>query len=179
MTRPAPHRKQAKQTALELLGEFGSTIPVDVETIARAKGIDVRLEGLEDEISGMLIMRGGQVIIGVNAHHHPNRRRFTIAHELGHFLLHREDARFFIDAAPVFFRSDAATKATRDQEIAANTFAAELLMPEATLRAVMHEDLIDVFDDIAIRRLADRFGVSTQALLIRLSQLDLIVPPGR
>ena len=126
----------------------------------------------------MLVVRGDRSIIGVNARHHPNRRRFSIAHELGHYLLHKGEDRVFIDAA-VFFRSEGATATTWAQEKEANTFAAELLLPEHTIREAWRADPIDVFDDVAIKRWADRFGVSPQALLIRLTELRSRIPTRR
>ena len=105
---------------------------------------------------------------------HINRQRFTIAHECGHYELHRTDEPVFIDATPVFFRDDISTEGRSLREIAANGFAAALLMPEQKLRELLREQPIDAFDEIAIRRMANLFGVSTQALTIRLSRLDLI-----
>ncbi len=176
MTAPAALKNEAKRLAKELHKQFGTKAPIDLEAIAHANRIDIRIENLEDEVSGMLVVRDGSAVIGVNGRHHPNRRRFTIAHELGHYLLHRDDARFFIDAAPVFYRSDQTALISRDQELTANAFAAELLLPESVLKDAMHRDPIDVFDDAAVKRMADRFGVSSQALLIRLQELDLVVP---
>lgn len=173
MTHQRPGRHRAKQEAKDVLRKFGDDVPVDVTAIAKANGIDVQLQGLEDEVSGMLLVRDGRPIICINAHHHPNRQRFSLAHELGHFLLHREKEPFFIDAA-VFFRSEGATPETWAQERAANAFAAELLLPERKLKELWQSEPIDVFDDTAIRRLADRLGVSTQALAIRLSELGLV-----
>lgn len=170
-------RQRAKQEAKNVLRRFGNDVPVDVVSIAEAHGVEVRLEELEDAVSGMLVVHGDRPIIGVNATHHPNRRRFSIAHELGHYLLHREEDRVFIDAA-VYFRREGATATTWTQEKEANAFAAELLLPERRVRDEWRADPIDVFDDVAIKRWADRFGVSPQALLIRLTELDLAFRSG-
>jgi predicted transcriptional regulator len=88
------------------------------------------------------------------------RRRFTIAHEIGHFLLHPEQA--------VTERGGAtnATMAARERE--ANQFAAELLMPEHLVRQAVLEEGADA------RRLADRFDVSIQAMGLRLRRLGLV-----
>lgn len=173
MTRPIRGKQRAKQAARAVLEQFPSNIPVDVVAIAEALGIEVRLEELEDEVSGMLLVRGDHPVIGVNARHHANRQRFSVAHELGHYLLHRDQEAFFIDAA-VFFRREGATPTTWAQEKEANVFAAELLLPERAVQEAWQDNPIDVFDDTAIRRLAARFNVSTQALAIRLSELDLV-----
>lgn len=168
------NRERAREAAQELFRQLNDGTPVNLDEAAGLYDIDIRLQGLEDEISGMLVLHEDRVFIGVNANHHSNRRRFTIAHELGHFLLHREEARFFLDASPVFFRSDTGQARTPSQEREANAFAAELLMPETAVKKAIDEDPVDVFDDVAIRRLADRFDVSSQALLIRLTELDLV-----
>ena len=65
--------------------------PVPVEKIAAALGAKIKYAPYEGEIAGMLARGNGEVVIGVNSLHHPNRQRFTIAHELGHLLLHNED----------------------------------------------------------------------------------------
>jgi len=51
-------------------------------------------------------------------------------------------------------------------------------LPEQAVKAAWNERPVDVFDDVAIKRLADRFGVSAQALLIRLTELDLAFRPA-
>lgn len=71
---------------------FGmNAMPVPVERIARALGAQLRYSPLDNEISGMIFIRDGAPIIGVNSLHHPHRQRFTIAHEIGHLELHRDE----------------------------------------------------------------------------------------
>lgn len=173
MTRPARGKRWAMQAAKDVLEQYPSGVPVDVVAIAKAFEIEVRLEALEDQVSGVLLVQADHPVIGVNAHHHPNRQRFSIAHELGHFVLHRDKEPFFIDAA-VFFRSEGATPETWAQEREANAFAAELLLPQHALEEIWRTEPIDVFDDVKLRSLANHFGVSTQALAIRLSELGLV-----
>src|SRR5712692_8642293 len=81
------------QKALRLLSETGvKAAPVNVEKIAASLGIDVRKSPTDDDISGFLFRQPrGRTVIGVNTLHHPNRQRFTIGHEIGHFLLHQYD----------------------------------------------------------------------------------------
>ncbi len=165
----------AELKAREILDKAEAEIPVDVASLAEFLGVAIVEEDLEDSVSGMLIVkdeRGG--IIGVNANHHPNRKRFTVAHELAHYVLHRKKARVFVDAAPVFFRDDVSSEGTRSQEIEANTFAAELLMPKTDLVNQLDGQPVDAFDELSVRRLAARFEVSSQALTIRLTRLGLV-----
>ena len=99
------------------------------------------------------------------------RRRFTVAHEIGHFVLHPERVRSE--------RGGVTNWGSRDLEREADTFAAELLMPEHLVRQLVLEEGADP------GRLADRFDVSVQAMTIRLARLGLserasdLLPPGR
>jgi Zn-dependent peptidase ImmA (M78 family) len=165
----------AAEAAQRLLEQHHYEIPIDVHQVARDLGLTVIERDLEDEVSGMLVVKRGVGTIVVNQNHHLNRQRFTIAHEIAHSELHREhtDKQVFIDATPVFFRDTISTEGRSLQEIAANSFAAALLMPEEKLRELLRGQPIDAFDEVALRRLANLFGVSTQALTIRMTRLGL------
>lgn len=162
------------EVARQLLERFGEHLPIDIEAIVKAHGIVIRSQELEDSVSGMLVIKDGRTAIGLNENHHPNRQRFTLAHELGHFLLHRNVSNIFIDASTIFFRDGMSSDGSKTQEIDANAFAAELLMPEKQVREVINSQPLDAFDEGAVRRLAAQFGVSAQALTIRLTRLGLI-----
>jgi Zn-dependent peptidase ImmA (M78 family) len=164
---------EAAEAAQRLLEKHQYEIPIDVHQVARDLGLTVVEQDLEDQVSGVLVIKGDSGTVGVNKNHHINRQRFTIAHECGHYVLHRASARVFIDAVPVFFRDDVSTEGRSVQEIAANGFAAALLMPEQKLRELLREQPLDAFDEVALRRLANLFGVSTQALTIRMTRLGL------
>ena len=98
------------------------------------------------------------------------RRRFSIAHEVGHFVLHPGRL------APE--RSGMANEAMRFEEREADSFAAELLMPEHMVRRAALQDGADA------SRLADRFEVSEAAMSLRLRRLGLaerqseLLPPS-
>ena len=85
----------------------------------------------------MSFIKNGQPMIGVNALHAlDTSERFTLAHELGHVILHRP--RCWKPAASTSTRAslrrdNLASEGTDDREIEANNFAAELLMPEPLL----------------------------------------------
>lgn len=163
----------ARRAARDILDRQDFGMPVDVEAVANSLNIHIRRQDLEDNVSGLLVIKKEAVVIGVNSKHHPHRQRFTIAHELGHYELHRTSAHLFVDAAPVFFRNEESAKGNESQEIEANAFAAELLMPADVLRTLVTQPL-DVFDDAAVRQLAAHFGVSAQAITIQLTKLALI-----
>src|SRR6266540_6445028 len=83
--------KNPYELAEKVLERFSiKSPPTPVERIAKALGAHVRFAPFDNELSGMVYVKGGLPIIGVNALHHPNRQRFTIAHELGHLELHRD-----------------------------------------------------------------------------------------
>jgi Zn-dependent peptidase ImmA (M78 family) len=170
----------AKARAEELLHAHGvAQPPVDVRVIAEKEGIRVLFEELEPGISGFVVRNGSEVSIGINADHHSNRQRFTLAHELGHYTLHfpemeKYPTAVFVDAdkPKVLFRAD--TPATPNaHEIDANTFAASLLMPEEFMRRDVLSP-IQLHDESIIKQLAQRYSVSAQALVIRLMELRLI-----
>lgn len=177
----AVRRKKIRRIVEELLDKHRITKPpVDVERICESIGLSVVRKNVES-ISGFIVQNDGKVAIGVNSSNIPARQRFTIAHELGHYLLHppgtddvHVDSKF-----QVRFRDELSSQGTDISEQEANFFAAELLMPqefiEADLRNVGNVDLDGEFliqgflDD-----LAQKYEVSGQALLIRLTNLGVI-----
>lgn len=171
---------KAKRLAIKILKKYQQTLsfpPVDVEAIVKAEGVEVVEEDLEDEVSGLLVSKNGNHVILVNSDHYPNRQRFTIAHEFGHYLMHRDISNIFFDEALVFFRDKEASEGTKYQEIEANNFAAELLMPEYLLKQIIRENPVDAFDEreeSLLYKTAKKFQVSVQALTIRLTKLGLI-----
>ena len=120
---------KAEKRATELITKLGHAAPpIDVEAIAASLGVRVERADLGDDVSGVLVRRGGQAVIGVNWTHHPSRQRFTIAHELGHFLLHA--AGTYIDKGThARFRNEQSGSGTDREEVEANAFAAALLIP--------------------------------------------------
>src|SRR5438105_9436977 len=163
---------EVRRAADQVLQQMGIVEPpVPVERIARLLGAELRYEPFEGELSGMFFRKNGEAIIGVNSLHSKVRRRFTIAHELGHLVMHDQD-QFHVDRSfPVLLRDGVSSKAVDQFEVAANGFAAELLMPLAMVRRDLRQEALDFGDDEAARRLADRYNVSLQAMLIRLTYL--------
>ncbi len=144
--------------------------------------MQVRREPFKGDVSGALLRDEHRTVIGVNALHPDTRQRFTIAHELGHLVLHTGHPVHY-DRAPfrINLRNAVSSEARDPEEIEANRFAAELLMPEAMLkRDLLEQDIpgLDVSDEHAletVRWLADRYKVSVQAMAIRLATLGLTV----
>lgn len=180
---PSEIEKQALET---LRSANALTAPVDVQKVAEHLGAKVRYEQLEDKVSGVLIVKGDEKHIMINAAHPVTRQRFTLAHEIGHLQLHDVQGRLFIDTALRVYQRVGASHSsiyqepgsitTPKEERQANIFASALLMPQALLqRAALDHDL---FDELDITSLAGAFGVSEQAMSIRLQQLDLISVPS-
>jgi Zn-dependent peptidase ImmA (M78 family) len=147
--------------------------PVHLETIAKQLGITIKFEPFEEDISGVLYRDQQGTIVGVNSFHHPNRQRFTIAHEIGHFVLHEMD--IHVDKGyRMVLRDSVSSQAVDPLEIDANRFAAELLMPESMVRKDAEELLHDMEDESGLQELASRYRVSTQAMAFRVANLNLL-----
>lgn len=144
---------------------------VDPVKLANSAGLRVfNAKFGQDKVHGLIALRGGTPMVYVNADDHSVRKRFTIAHELGHFFLHfaGKEGEFIDDAdnfrVPV--EPDAAWTDERRKEWEANVFAAALLMNEGLVRRIWPE----IRD---IEGMARWFQVSQQAMAIRLDELGL------
>jgi Zn-dependent peptidase ImmA (M78 family) len=142
--------------------------PVSEQEAARLAGLDVIPYDFPPEISGVLVYSGDIKAIGVNKSHAPVRQRFSIAHELGHFML-RHDNDFFLDFSDPAISQLGEEQADNSAEIEANEFAAELLMPMDMLKQDYKTKRIR-----DPKELARRYKVSEQALWIRLLSLKLV-----
>ena len=153
---------------------FDGELPVDPIEIAKTMGLSVHLAKFSDEnTAGILRIDGENASIFVRSTDSPNRQRFTVAHELGHYVLHRREESDFVDtdiSVAFLRRSDGdseSDRARRRRETQANLFAAALLMPEYLLSQELEND-----DDVS--KLANLFGVSRGALGIRLAAIEEI-----
>lgn len=168
--RPMSYEKIRKDAQRALSQAGVRSAPVDVEAIAQSLGAHVRYSPFEGELAGMLMRSEGNTVIGVNSVDPKNRQRFTIAHECGHLLLHK--AEFHVDRRlHVNRRDEKSSMATDPDEIEANRFAAELLMPFELMKADLVGRMIDVEDDNQIRELAEKYGVSAQAMTLRVTYM--------
>lgn len=164
-----PDYAYAEKQAQALLDKFGvRSVPVNPIQIAYDLKYAVNAAVFSDpNQSGRILVRSGNVRIDVNARDAVTRRRFTIAHEIGHAVLHLDgvESGEISDSAAQFNR--VATLNPREpREAEADRFAAVLLMPEALVR----EQFENVQD---IDTLAKMFVVSNEAMKIRLQQLHL------
>ncbi len=169
-------KQTAREHAKAILAKFGvETAPVPVERIIKRLEIRVQFSPLDQELSGMALIKDGISIIGVNALHHPNRQRFTMAHELGHHVMHKAQINGTVHVdkgfAMILMRDDLATQGTDRMEIEANTFASEFLMPTTILEKMLDVSSIDLDDTSSLETIAKRFKVSRSALQYRLMAL--------
>jgi Zn-dependent peptidase ImmA (M78 family) len=149
--------------------------PVPVSGIARAQGARIFFDKLEGDMSGFLYRDTNQTVIGVNTIHSKTRQNFTIAHELGHLMLHEQEQMHVDHEFRFRLRDDVSSQGTDDAEREANLFAASILMPKEFLeRDLQEEDYVDILDDTFLRGLGRKYGVSTQALVNRLKNLGYI-----
>lgn len=147
-----PHKYKA------LFDPFMKSAPVDVLGCAKAVGLPIYSVDLPDGVSGMLKRVGDQFECYVDSSEPAHRQRFTAAHELGHFVLHR-DSLGETHADNYLLRAEGMTSR---QETQANYFAADLLMPMNLISDAMEGGIREVED------LARHFGVSETAMSIRL-----------
>lgn len=136
-------------------------LPIQMVDFASDLGIDVyRVPGWSNNLSGMIKRSANSksgFAIYVNAEHPPVRRRFTIAHECAHAMLHSEligDG--IVDDA--LYRSGLSNSV----EAQANRLAADILMPRQRLNELIGSGITD------LKELAGAFWVSEQAMAIRL-----------
>ena len=145
---------------------------VNLDRLTRALDIEVHTKNLGGEISGLLVIKNGRASIGLDSDQSHERRRFTIAHELGHFFLHRNLKETFVDE--VFARSGNSNQIERE----ANAFAAALLMPKKIIDDAISENFGDKpIRDEEIAILAKFFKVSGVSMTYRLVNLNIIEQP--
>ena len=161
---------------ISILRAFGDIVlPVKIEDIAKSLGLRVLPYPLGDDVSGLLSIENGNGTIGYNQAEPKVRRRFTIAHELGHFVLHKDKSHLFVDKQFIY-RSQQSNNTPVNQvmEQEANFFASAILMPSEPLRGHIEKMHIDLGSEESIKELAKMFEVSTTAMSVRISQLGLL-----
>lgn len=143
--------------------------PVDLSIITDKLGIEVHEREFVEEIDGIYLrLPGAPPLIAINSLYTKPlvRKRFTLAHEIGHHLLsHR-----ISPGKRLFFFDTSKTRRTT-MEFACDRFAALLLMPERLARQYYEE--LSYNSERRISIMAERFGVSSWALRRRLIELGL------
>lgn len=161
----SPDYKAAESAALELLNRAGVYHPpVNPIEIAQLVGLDVRFvqfSGVSEGVSGLFNFRENAIY--VNNNDAGKRQTFTIAHELGHAILHKDWAE--TDEYKVLWR-DLRRQSNDRRETEANTFAANLLMPRA---------MVKPYAMLNVSQLSRLFAVSEAVVKIRLQNLSNVL----
>ena len=143
-------------------------VPVRLGAMARELGLKVKLSTMKPGVSGMIVKIEDEYIVKVNRHETRERQRYTLAHEISHFLLHRQT----IDASSVgivdnvLYRSGAPEKL----EYEANRLAADIVMPNALITETF-ESLGTLVSEEVVDHMARIFQVSKVAMEIRLTTI--------
>jgi len=162
-------QKQSLKANVEILADFTSTYPVDVKAAAEAIGVRVLADDLPEGVSGKIQKdtRGSYYIV-VNKRDSEVRQRFTIAHELGHFMYHRDLIGDGVADSPAYRAPDETiyetTPLERFHETQANRFAANLLMPQWLLKELRQQG------HSSDQALAQALNVSLPAMRVRLGK---------
>lgn len=143
-------------------------IPVKLGAMACELGLKVKLSTMRPGVSGMIVRVGAEYVIKVNRHETRERQRYTLAHEISHFLLHRQ----IIDQSSVgivdnvLYRSGA----PEQLEYEANRLAADIVMPDIQVEQIF-ESLGTLVSEEVIDHMAHIFQVSKVAMEIRLTTI--------
>jgi Zn-dependent peptidase ImmA (M78 family) len=150
------------QHAQELRFELGLRGPIDIMKVAESLCIDAYEEAL-DSVDGLLLRAHGKAIIIINSRcSYETRKRFTIAHEIGHFYMPHHSGEHFQCTAADIARYRSENKFERE----ANEFASELLLPFREVdKALNHPPSMST-----IRGIADLYGTSMTATAVKVAK---------
>ena len=150
-----------------LIKKYKKDIPLKLVYLAKDLGIVVKKATLEANISGEIKESDGVVTIRVNRHDAPSRQRYTLAHEISHFFLHRHLLKNGIKD-DVLYRSNQ----SNEIEAEANRLAADILMPIELVQLLINKYSVDDLDKEQVyERVAEELFVSKTALIIRLNKV--------
>ena len=152
------------ETQRNIIMQFQQTLPIKVGSIAQKLGITIKRATLAAGISGEIKLIDGKCIVRVNRHDVKTRQRFTVAHEIAHFLLHRELIGDGI-TDDILYRSTLSDTL----EAQANRLAADIVMPWGLIKNYLDQNP-GLRTEQKIERLADLAELSTTAIKIRLGK---------
>lgn len=148
----------------QIILQHQASLPVTVGAIAKDFGITVMKSTMPGSISGEIRENEGRVTIKVNRHDIKERQRFTIAHEIAHFLLHRDRLANGI-TDDVLYRSGL----TDDLERQANRLAADIIMPYNLIQIAL-SNLNSLKTEEKLKTISELAQVSLAAVRIRLGK---------
>lgn len=151
---------RAVLAARRLLDEFGldDVIDVDIQDLVYARGVVYREAPLDNCEGRIVFGERGSAIITINSGtYYIPRKRFSIAHELGHYELGHRTQIHYDNAASLDY-----IKAGIEAE--ANEFASELLVPTSLFMAEVEGK---AFSPSLIKSLSEHFGTSISSILYK------------
>lgn len=148
---------------VNIILSFQHNFPVKVGAIANAFNIVVKRSTLKPGISGQIKEEDGVVLIKINRHDSLGRQRFTLAHEIAHFLLHRDKLKDGIEDT-ILFRSALSDKL----EVEANRLAADIVMPFSLIESIEFPSNTRL--EVKTEYLANLAELSIPAMEIRLGK---------
>lgn len=150
------------QLPIEVLRDFTKSAPVEVRAIARELGLLIREKDMGKDSGKIEQDWAGYFVITVNERHSETRKRFTIAHEIAHYVLHRDKIGDGILDDGLYRSSKGG-----DIERQANNYAASILMPGPLVGSCWRNGLRTPI------QLAEVFRVSPSVAEIRIRELGL------
>lgn len=162
--RPIDRLSDGQRAVIEKYQGSLPDAPIKIYALARELGCRIFEADMARNISGAVMYNEKEEVFDIylNNNEAKARLRFTCAHELAHRLLHEEDIRKKPVAESIMLRSNLSNA----KEVEANSLAADILMPMAMVNQLAETRQYG-FDE-----LAKKFGVSRQAMLVRLGIPD-------
>jgi Zn-dependent peptidase ImmA (M78 family) len=161
---PSPGLLRSPEQVINYYGRMGldvdTSIPVE-QIIDTNPELELRYVDLGINDAYIKKIPDSRFEIGVNCKHHKNRQRFSMAHEYGHYLLHREKIHEMPVGEQILHRNGDRNSVERQ----ANNFAADLLMPDDLVRKSVRAS------EGSLKKMADILGVSKESLKYRLAAL--------
>lgn len=161
-----PNIENAKNEALKILKGFGYTKPpVNIVEICKEMGLQIYETSFNEQANISGYYDHQNKVIVVNDKDILSRKMFTIAHELGHYVLHKS----YLEKVgqDILYRDSFITPQKDPKEIEANKFAANIMAPKFMLDYYYKNFLNGIFD---IGEIAEVFVLSRQMMTYRFKE---------
>ncbi|MDR0675826.1 MAG: ImmA/IrrE family metallo-endopeptidase [Elusimicrobiota bacterium] len=149
---------------------FNEKKSIDIVSLANTLGIAVYSEIMDSDESAFIVKDGEQFKIIVNENQNKERQRFSIAHEIAHFVLHKSH---ISDGSKI--GRESIDSLDNEKEIEADDLAANIIMPvkyvDEYLETLKIEKKTFIKDEKIIKKIASNFAVSKPAIILRLRNL--------
>jgi Zn-dependent peptidase ImmA (M78 family) len=152
-----------------------TTLPVDIDLVAKRLGVDVLYEPLGDSAWAILISSPGGMVACINKGLPKSKQRGMLAHQLGHIVLRHplpEGEHVHVDCNMGGFKDG--ENAPKQDELEASAFALSLLMPAKQVQDAVAAVGHGVLSEEDVEAMAQQFGVSGHGMMIRLSRMGIV-----